>query len=85
MYNYRSREAYAGYAQDTMGNIQVSQGGGDPGPSTSQVNQASTGPHTPKRPRLGMERPELQPLQIDVKKVCKLFPYFFIKLAVMTR
>lgn len=52
-----------------MGNIQVSQGGGDPGPSTSQVNPTSTGPQTPKRARLGMERPELQPLQIDIKKV----------------
>lgn len=52
-----------------MGNIQVSQGGGDPGPSTSQVNPTSTGPQTPKRARLGLERPELQPLQIDIKKV----------------
>ncbi|XP_062612338.1 nuclear receptor corepressor 2-like isoform X1 [Saccostrea cucullata] len=65
---YRTREAYSGYNQDTMGNIQVSQGGGDPGPSTSQVNPSSGGPQTPKRPRLVMERPELQPLQIDIKK-----------------
>ncbi|XP_078336139.1 uncharacterized protein LOC111132990 isoform X2 [Crassostrea virginica] len=65
---YRARDSYSGYSQDSMGNIQVSQGGGDPGPSTSQVNPTSTGPQTPKRARLGMERPELQPLQIDIKK-----------------
>lgn len=51
-----------------MGNLQVSQGGGDPGPSTSQI-PTSTGPQAAKRPRLVMERPDLQPLQIDIKKV----------------
>lgn len=66
---FRARDNYSGYPQDSMGNIQVSQGGGDPGPSTSQVNPTSTGPQTPKRARLGLERPELQPLQIDIKKV----------------
>ncbi|XP_056017947.1 serine/arginine repetitive matrix protein 2-like isoform X6 [Ostrea edulis] len=63
----KTREAYGGFNQDTMGNLQVSQGGGDPGPSTSQI-PTSTGPQAAKRPRLVMERPDLQPLQIDIKK-----------------
>ncbi|XP_071179529.1 nuclear receptor corepressor 1-like isoform X3 [Mytilus edulis] len=63
---YRSGESFQPYRQEAMGNLQPA-GPGEPGPSTSQVQQTP-----PKRPRLQVDR-DLQPLHIEVKKEQTLY------------